>query len=86
MNKNDLVKYRYGNIHSHTDYSNLRFLDAVITVPQAFKKASEFNYKLIGFTDHGAISSHIKASRYYKSHKSELGDLKPVYGTELYLV
>jgi len=87
LNKEELKKFGYaGSIHSHTHYSNIRFYDATIRVPDAYNRAKELGYKIVAFTDHGNISSHMEAAKYYSDHKDQLGNIKPLLGTETYLI
>lgn len=40
----------------------------------------------ISISDHGVLSGHVKAERYLKAHRDDLGDFKVAYGLEAYLV
>lgn len=84
MKKNELIDYRFGNIHSHTDYSNVRLLDASETVKDVLDEAKRLNYSLIGFTEHEALGSHLKAIN--TLNNGDYGDLKIILGNEIYLV
>ena len=87
MNKEELIKYSYGNLHGHTDLSsNLRLLDSSITVKEMLDYAKEIGLKAVSFTGHEALSDHIKAERYYHANKDKFEDVKLVLGNEIYLV
>lgn len=76
-------------VHSHTDYSNLRIIDSINRVPLLIDTAIELGYKGISITDHESISSHMNAIDYIeeKREKGEVPeDFKLVLGNEIYLV
>jgi len=76
----------YSGLHNHTDFSNLRLKDAVIKVEELIPKANELGLNGLVITDHETLSAHVKAQKYYDSHKEELGDFKVGFGNEIYLV
>ena len=87
MDKSELIKYSYGNIHGHTDLSsNLRFLDSSITVKEMLDYSNEIGLKAVSFTGHEALGDHIKAERYYHDNQDKFKDIKLVLGNEIYLV
>ena len=58
VNKEELKKFGYSNLHGHTDLdSNLRFYDAVETVPQVLDFASKNNYNAISFDGHESLQA-----------------------------
>lgn len=71
-----------GSIHSHTEYSNIRLRDAIIKIPDAFKRAEELGHTVIGFTDHECLSSWMKIEKEAKKHPT----IKALRGNEIYLV
>lgn len=79
-------KKTYSSLHNHTSYSNIRLRDAIIKVPELIDKAKEIGLNAIAITDHEALSSHVKAKKYFDSNKEKLGDMKLILGNEIYLV
>ena len=75
-------KYYYGSLHNHTEYSNLRLRDSIITISEAMNYAEELGHKVIAFTDHETISSWVKIEKEAKKHPN----LKVLRGNEIYLV
>lgn len=54
----------YINLHTHTDYSNIRMLDSINQLPLLFERCRELNMTGIAITDHESLSGHIKAIQY----------------------
>lgn len=77
---------RFACLHSHSDFSNLRFLDSVIKVDEMIDTAFNLGCSAIALTDHEALSGHIKAMNYLQANKDRLKDFKVVLGNESYLV
>ena len=79
----------YINIHTHTEYSNLRLRDCIIKPEHLIKTAADIGYKGVVITDHESLSSHVKAHHTYNKLK-EAGeipqDFKLMYGNEIYLI
>ena len=71
----------FGNLHGHTDYSNIRLRDCIVKVEEAFKYADELGYNVLGFTDHECVSSYIKVLKAAKKYPN----IKPILGNEIYL-
>ena len=71
----------FGNLHGHTDYSNIRLRDCIIKVEDAFQYANELGYNVLGFTDHECVSSYIKILKIAKKYPN----IKPILGNEIYL-
>ena len=71
----------FGNLHGHTDYSNIRLRDCIIKVEDAFRYADELGYNVLGFTDHECVSSYIKILKTAKKYPN----IKPILGNEIYL-
>ena len=70
-----------GSLHNHTEYSNLRLRDSINKIDDMLNYAEELGHKVIGFTDHEAVSSWIKIEKAMKNHP----DLKVIRGNEIYL-
>ena len=49
-------------IHSHTEYSNIRILDSINKIPALVKYAREIGLKGISITDHACLSGHVQAN------------------------
>ena len=58
--------------HTHTEYSNLRLLDAINKPEDLINKALEVGLAGIAITDHESLSSHIKVNKYAKQLKIAL--------------
>lgn len=87
MNKEELKKFGYSSLHGHTDLdSNLRFYDAVETVPQVLDFASNNNYNAISFDGHESLASHMKAEQIYHDNPDKYSKFKLILGNEIYLV
>lgn len=76
----------YFNLHTHTEYSNLRLLDSTNKLQKVIDKAIELGLSGIAITDHETVSGHIKAIQRQKKLMSEGSDFKIVLGNEIYLV
>ena len=77
---------KFANLHSHSDFSNLRFLDSVIKVDEMINSAYDLGYSAIAVTDHEALSGHVKAVNYLEANKDKFKDFKVILGNESYLV
>lgn len=80
---------QYVNIHTHTEYSNLRLRDCIIKPEHLIKTAADLGYKGVVITDHESLSSHVKAFHAYNKlkEKGEIPqDFKLMYGNEIYLI
>ena len=81
----------YFNIHSHTHFSNNRFLDSMNSVQNMIKQAKRKGMAGIGITDHGVLSGHIKVAKMMDAHpdffngKDGQGQFKVTLGEEIYL-
>ena len=58
--------------HNHTEYSNLEFRDSIIRVEELIDTAIEMKLGGIGITEHGNLSSHIKALNHLENLKKKL--------------
>ncbi len=76
----------YINLHTHTEYSNLRLLDSTNKLQKVIDKANELGLNGIAITDHETVSGHIKAIQKQKKLKEQGSDFKIILGNEIYLV
>ena len=60
--------------HNHTEYSNLEFKDSIIRVEQLIDYAIELGLSGIGITEHGNLSSHIKALNHLEKLRKQLDE------------
>ena len=73
-------------VHSHTEYSNIRILDSINKIPALVKYAREIGLKGISITDHACLSGHIQANILAQDILKEDPEFKLVLGDEIYLV
>lgn len=76
----------YFNLHTHTEYSNLRLLDSTNKLKKLIDKAIELGLNGVAITDHDSVSGHIKAIQRQKKLKEQGSDFKIILGNEIYLV
>lgn len=77
------------DLHCHTDYSNIRLLDAIATVEELIQGAADQGKSGVALTEHESVASHIKAiqiTRKLKEAGKIPSDFKLVLGNEIYLV
>ena len=72
-------------VHSHTEYSNIRLLDCINKVDRLINRAVELGLRGITITDHECLSSHIKANKIAKEIMKDNPDFKVALGNEIYL-
>lgn len=83
-------EYAY-NLHCHSHYSNMRFLDSMNTVKGLIKNAKAKGLAGIGLTDHGVLSGHVKVAKLMDQHpeffngKDGKGTFRVTLGEEIYL-
>ena len=83
---------RYVNLHSHTDMSNIRLLDCIMTPEILIDTAHDLGMRGVAVTDHDALGNHVKALKHLKKRKQEFPEdeswqnFKLVLGNEIYLV
>ena len=79
----------YTSLHNHSEYSNLRLLDAINKIPKMVDKCVALGLKGLALTDHESLSGHIEYMNYVKAGK-EKGtipeDFKCILGDEIYLI
>jgi len=76
------------NCHCHTDYSNIRLLDALQSVEELIITSHEMGMKGVAITEHESVSSHPKALRTVRELKKKKiipEDFTLILGNELYL-
>ena len=73
-------------VHSHTEYSNIRILDSINKIPALIKYAREIGLKGISITDHACLSGHVQANILAQDILKEDPEFKLVLGDEIYLV
>ena len=79
----------YANLHTHTDFSNIRLLDCINKIEPLLKYAGELQLSGIGITDHECISSWIKVLNTTKKLKEDgllPSSFKVILGNEIYLI
>jgi len=79
----------YANLHSHSDFSNVRMLDSINKVDALIKYAGEIKLSGIALTDHECVSSWIDALNITKKLKEKgllCNDFKTILGNEIYLI
>ena len=62
----------YAGWHNHTDKSNHENRDSIIPVEQLIDIALELGHTGVGITDHGVLSSHVKAIRHLDKLKKDI--------------
>ena len=76
------MKLNYiGSVHGHTDWSNDRLRDSIISISSALKRAKELKHSVIGFTEHESVSGWMKIEEEIEKNK----DIKIIRGNEIYL-
>ena len=73
-------------VHSHTEYSNIRLLDCINKPENLISRAQEIGLSGICITDHEALCSHIKVNMIAKEIQEEDPNFKIGLGNEIYLV
>lgn len=71
--------------HAHTEYSNLRLLDAINHPKELIDKAIELGLSGIAITDHETLSSHMIVNKYAKTLRETNPDFTVALGNEIYL-
>lgn len=78
----------YVNLHSHSDYSNLRLIDSINKIPDMLTTAKNIGLNGLAITDHEALSGHLKAIEFVAGKQKDdesWKDFKLVLGNEIYL-
>ena len=72
-------------VHSHTEYSNLRLLDCINKPKNLINRAIELGLAGIAVTDHECLSSAPQINFYQEEIEEEHPDFKIAIGNEIYL-
>lgn len=73
-------------VHSHSEYSNIRLLDCINKISKLITRARELGLKGIALTDHECLSGHVEANILAQETLKENDDFKIALGNEIYLV
>lgn len=77
------------NLHTHTDASNYRMLDAMNRLAPLFNYTNELGHKGIAITDHETVGAHVEAIHLMndlkKNEPEKWKDYKLILGNEIYL-
>ena len=49
-------------VHSHSEFSNIRLLDCINKIPNLVQRAREIGLKGIALTDHETVAGHMQAN------------------------
>ena len=71
--------------HAHTEYSNIRLLDAINKPKKLIDRAIELGLSGIAITDHECVSAHPEVNIYAEKIREEHPDFKVALGNEIYL-
>ena len=72
-------------VHSHSEYSNIRLLDSINKIPSLIDRAIDIGLSGIAITDHECLSGHPEANFYAEKIKEKYPDFKVALGNEIYL-
>lgn len=72
-------------VHSHTEFSNIRLLDCINKPKKLINRAIELGMNGIAITDHECLSSHPQINFYQEEVQKEHPDFKVALGNEIYL-
>ena len=72
-------------IHSHSEYSNLRLLDATNRLPQLVDYAAEIGLAGIALTDHETVAGAVQWKKQEKRIREKYPNFKCIIGNEIYL-
>ena len=72
-------------IHSHSEFSNIRLLDCINKIPALIDRAIEIGLSGIAITDHECLSGAPQANFYAQDILKEHPDFKVAIGNEIYL-
>lgn len=76
----------YYNLHLHSQWSNLRMLDAITKPEVILQKVKELGLGGFALTDHESLSGHIKMIQMQKKLMEESSPIRIFLGDEIYLV
>ena len=72
-------------VHSHTEFSNIRLLDCINKVTKLIDRALEIGLSGIAITDHETLAAHPQANFYAQELLKDHPDFKVALGNEIYL-
>ena len=72
-------------VHSHSEFSNIRLLDCINKIPALIDRAIEIGLSGIALTDHECLSGAPQANFYAQEILKEHPDFKVALGNEIYL-
>lgn len=72
-------------VHSHTEYSNIRLLDCINKPKLLIERAMEIGLSGIAITDHECLASHIQVNKMAQEIAKENPEFKVALGNEIYL-
>ena len=72
-------------VHSHSEFSNIRLLDCINKIPALIDRAIEIGLSGIAITDHECLSGAPQANFYAQDILKEYPDFKVAIGNEIYL-
>ena len=76
---------QYFGLHNHTEYSNIRLLDAIIKPKDLINKAIELGLNGVAITDHECLSAHMQVNQIAKKLRETNPDFTIALGNEIYL-
>lgn len=76
----------YASLHVHTQYSNIRLLDAINRPQDVVEKAIALGFSGVAITDHESLSCAVELLHIRDKIKKDHPDFKIVFGNEIYLV
>ena len=72
-------------VHSHSEFSNIRLLDCINKIPKLIDRAIEIGLSGIAITDHECLSGAPQANFYAQDILQKYPDFKVALGNEIYL-
>ena len=81
--RKDNAYYKRVELHCHT---NMSFKDGIATADEIISQAYKFGQKAVAFTDHGSVRAYPEIANAVKRINKEGGNIKPIYGVELYFI
>ena len=82
---------KYANLHTHSDYSNIRLIDSINKIPELIDTAHSLGLTALALTDHEFLGGGLKFLEHFEKRKKENPDdptwqnFKPILGNEIYL-
>lgn len=78
--------YFSSNLHTHSDFSNIRIRDSINKIPDLVEYANELGYNSLALTDHEFTGGWLKFQEAVEKIKQENPQFKGILGNEIYLV